>query len=262
MPVTVLSQVVFGQNLIQLPDARSAGVGYAMAALKNQGIGHGNPAAQTSSLMRFSYGKPLDLLGMDQYAFSMGVAGRRSQLGFAVSSVGDAVFKQNLLSAQVGHRLGNTTIALRNDLFQFTGENRATRIQYGLTVGSLTRLSEKVYSGIYISNINAISASGPSVALPVRMALGLAYQPNDALLLVAEGSKDVRHNPSFRAGLEYEVVRRVMFRTGVNISTAECYVGTGFRFWKLLTDYSIQYARYRGLVATATATIPLGSSPD
>ena len=248
-----------GQNFTYLPDARLAGMGYAMAAVKNQGIGHGNPASPASSALRFSFCKPLDLDGMDQYAFSFGWTRRQTQFGFSISSIGDVLFKQNLLSAQFGHRIGNTIIALRNDLFQFTGENRVTRFQYGVTIGSFTQLSEKVFTGIYLSNINAISAVNFSGTLPVRMSLGLAYQPIGDLLLVAECSKDIRHSPIFRTGVEYEVVRRLTIRAGVNISTSELYVGTGFRFWKLSADYAFQYSSYRGVVVTASSTIKLST---
>lgn len=258
----ILIRVAGAQNIIVYPDAQLAGLGYAMAAVKQEGPGIGNPAGQSSSAARFSFSKPLDLEGMDFQSVSIGVVRQRSTYGLGVSSVGNPIFKQNILSVQFGHRIGNTTMAVRNELFQFTGENRTTRLRYGLSLGSLTRLSEKITTGVYLSNINSLTESVSPIVLPVRMAIGLAYHPAKELLLAVECSKDIRQRPAFRVGLEYEIVRRVLLRVGTQVNTSEIFVGTGFRFWKLITDYAFQYSRQKGVILTASSSIRLNKKAD
>jgi hypothetical protein len=83
----------------------------------------------------------------------------------------------------------------------------------GLTVGAQVQVVRTMRVGLQATNLNA-PALGSGDELPRVLQVGLAYQPQDAFLLVLDAVKDVLFPVSYRGGVEVQPVESLILRGG------------------------------------------------
>ena len=77
--------------------------------------------------------------------------------------------------------------------------------------------------------------------LPSLVAAGLAFQPSEKVLLVADLVKDEAHPLSFRGGVEYQFVPALCARAGFSTEPLQFTGGLGLHFQQFRFDFSSSY---------------------
>ena len=64
--------------------------------------------------------------------------------------------------------------------------------------------------------------------------------------------------PTLKAGLEYDVFKKIAFRTGVNLRPQAGFFGAGFKHRKFALDYALRFDDPSGLSHQAAVTCKFG----
>jgi len=108
-------------------------------------------------------------------------------------------------------------------------------LSYGLDLGILASLREKIIMGAFIKNINSpsIGRSKNYQYLPRRMNIGFSYIPTNRLVTMFNYEKNINSKVTqFRFGLEYELHKFFTLRSGVQMKPNKI----GFGFSSLVND--------------------------
>ena len=88
--------------------------------------------------------------------------------------------------------------------------------------------------------------------VPTKLHASLAFVPSARLIVAAEVEKDLRYDAIVKAGVEYELIRKIRFRSGFNLKPAAACFGLGFKPRKFTLDYGLQLNRAFGFAHEAT----------
>ncbi len=82
----------------------------------------------------------------------------------------------------------------------------------------------------------------PGEPLPGSLTLGLAYTPNQKVLILADVEKDLEYDARVRVGLEYQPVEPLYLRFGITSGPAEISLGIGYSLADAVRfDFSARY---------------------
>jgi hypothetical protein len=114
---------------------------------------------------------------------------------------------------------------------------------FGIDVGLQTRINDEVSIGFQANNVNRSSLNylDGQEDNPTIISSGIAYQPNNKLVLVADIQKDIDHPLSFRGGLEYQFIDGFYARMGVGTQPMSLSGGLGFQRDNLLIDVAFSF---------------------
>ncbi|MEM7297940.1 MAG: hypothetical protein AAF391_06705, partial [Bacteroidota bacterium] len=73
---------------------------------------------------------------------------------------------------------------------------------------------------------------------PPVMKGGFSYRPTEELMLNVEVEKDLDFDEVFKAGLEYQIIKKVFIRTGISTEPFLSAFGVGFHPKNLKFDYA------------------------
>jgi|TARA_B100000315_G_scaffold253914_1_gene293787 hypothetical protein len=121
------------------------------------------------------------------------------------------------------------------------GRELGSHNAFGLDVGLLATLRDRIRFGAKVTNINhpQLGEANTAVYLPRRMQIGLAYSPYDLVWTTASLTRSVGHDTQMNAGLDFEILSGLHLRTGVQSNPNQ--FAAGFRFsWKFISvDYGL-----------------------
>ena len=89
-----------------------------------------------------------------------------------------------------------------------------------------------------ISNANTLWYREVTTSIPMILKLGLSYYPITDLKLNGEIEQATLTDHLFKFGLEYEVVKQLLFRTGFNTKVQSFSVDQGLLIQKFTLDYA------------------------
>jgi hypothetical protein len=90
--------------------------------------------------------------------------------------------------------------------------------------------------------------------MPTKLIAGVALKPSNNICITGEVEKDLEYSPLLKAGLEYQVFKKIAFRTGFNLNPEVAFFGIGFKPRKFHLDYALQLNDVFGLSHQATVT--------
>jgi len=110
-------------------------------------------------------------------------------------------------------------------------------------VGVNTQISSQLSLGFTATNVNRakLGQDPAAEALPTVVTAGLAYQPSDRVMLVADVQKDVDHPLSVRGGIEYYLNDFVIARVGVSNEPVSWQAGLGLVKDAMQIDFAFGY---------------------
>jgi len=244
----ILPKITKPQSVSTLMGARSNGLGHTSAALCDEWSFFNNIGglAKVKDLsVDVAYAVNPSLPGSDRMAFSMispihlGVAG----LGFF--RFGDEVYNEQILSAGYSNQFGLASLGLRFNYIQYRAEGFGTKSALSINFGGLAEISDRLLIGAYITNLNQPKLSSDvEENLPVIMAVGLNFHPEENLNLLIELEKDIEHEATLKGGLEYEFYKKFDFRIGFNLQPNALFGGLGFHSHRLKIDYALHFTPY------------------
>ena len=234
-----------GQSASTLMGARSAGLGYASAGLKDEWALFNNVAGLAtlqSPAAIFAYEVNPSLPGADRTAagfslpFSVGTAG----VGFF--RFGDQLYSEQLISAGFANKVGLAALGVKLSYIQYRAEGFSTRSALSVSVGGIAEITPQIAVGAYMVNLNQPDiATQDGEKLPAKLVAGIKLDPEPNITLIAEVEKDLDFDPVVKGALEYRLYKKIQFRTGFNLNPRSFFTGIGYHTTRLRIDYGVQF---------------------
>lgn len=145
--------------------------------------------------------------------------------------------------AQLGfsNQFGIVSLGLNVGVYQINIEGFGSNQSLIIDFGGQARLTEQLYFGAHVSNLNQAKLSKETGELvPTFMKTGLSYRPHENLMLNAEVEKSIDADAFLKIGLEYKIIDQVSIRTGIATNPFNSAFGVGFHPRKFIIDYSFQ----------------------
>ncbi|TVQ65827.1 MAG: hypothetical protein EA360_07770 [Balneolaceae bacterium] len=127
------------------------------------------------------------------------------------------------------------------------GGNYGSAGTLGVDLGFATELTDRLWFGSRLTNLNQPSYGSSDEMLPREVAAGLGYYFSETLFMTAELVKDVLFPLSFRTGLELELVPSFFLRAGFTTEPDTFSAGIGFTQERWLINIGMQQHNPLGL---------------
>ena len=165
------------------------------------------------------------------------------KMGLGVTRFGDDLYNEHRFAVGYAHKISTMSIGIQANYLQTSIQGYGTRHNFALEMGGLAQLSEKLFLGMHIFNINQAKVSDlQDERIPTMMRIGITYRPTSRVILNIETEKDTEYPASFKAGLEYNVVNwnenNVFVRTGITTDEFLAHFGVGYYKASFGLDYS------------------------
>lgn len=181
------------------------------------------------------------------------------KMGVGITRFGDDLYNEHRLAIGYSHKISNVSIGIQANYLQTSIQGYGTRRNFALEMGGVAQLSETLFLGMHIFNINQAKVSEfEDERIPTIMRLGLSYRPSKRILVNFETEKDTEFAASFKAGLQYEVVNwnenQVFIRTGITTAEFLAHFGVGYYKGNFGVDYAfttlpqVGYSHHIGLI--------------
>ncbi len=162
--------------------------------------------------------------------------------GFSVQRFGDQIYNEMSFGLGVAHRINRISLGLKADYRQIAvNANSVSLSKKALVVemGGIAQLSSTVFLGAHLYNLTQSSFAGEGLeGLPTVMKTGLTYVPTESLRLSGEFVKNTAYPASLRAGIEYEAIPKLFFRTGIASKPYTNHFGLGYAGGNFAVDYA------------------------
>lgn len=181
--------------------------------------------------------------GINTLAFGVVVPWREDLAGgISIQRFGDKVYNELSLGAGLAHRINRVSLGLRVNYRQLavtTSTLSISRKALVVEMGGIVQLTSTLYFGAHIYNLTQSGFSGDrDTDLPTLLRTGLTYKPTAGLRVSAELYKNTDYPASIRAGLEYELIKRLLVRTGLSTKPYTNHFGLGLAGDSFSLDYA------------------------
>lgn len=154
-------------------------------------------------------------------------------IGLQVGSFGFDAYRENQLALSYGITLlDRISMGVRANYAGINISDQGATETYFVDVGINTAINDQLSLGFQAYNVN--QAKLPTQAfeepLPQVFSLGLAYEPSEKVLLVADVHKDLDFATSYRGGVEYQAADFFLFRLGISNEPLTWNAGFGLVF--------------------------------
>jgi hypothetical protein len=253
----IIMQGAGAQSSSTLMGARAAGLGYTSVTLQDEWALFNNVAGLAGVDhvgTAFAYEVRPALTGANRIAACIVAPSKIGTLGIGIFRFGDEVYSEHLLSFGVGNQIGNTSLGIRMNYIQYRAENFGTTTTMSVDLGGITRITQFLSIGAYISNLTQSRLIGTDgQRLPTKLAVGLGFRPTEKIVIGTEIEKDLNYGAIWRSGIEYSVYKKVFFRTGFNLNPDATYFGLGAQKKNLKFDYAVRFNQLTGTSHHASA---------
>ena len=226
--------------------AEAAGTGFANVALKGRMGVWGNAAAL------YGLSTPQILVGYEnRYGISEGLHSisaaylhplKSSALAVSFYRFGDELYSQHKVSLAMGHQISQFAAGLRLNQYQFHTEGTDTRYATTVDFGGMAQLLPELAFGMQLTNINQARVSRETgERIPTILSLGFRYEPDKKLTILSELAYDLDKRPQLKAGMAYQPLKNITFRSGFNTGTeGRLFLGMGLEHSVIIIDYALE----------------------
>ena len=161
-------------------------------------------------------------------------------VGLEFSRFGDKLYNEQQIGLGFAHQLGTVSLGVKATLWQVHLEELGSKRTLAFSFGGQSEIIPNLVVGAHIFNLNqAKLASYQNERLPTRMTAGLTYKPNQKVLLSLQTDKNLTSAADFKAAIEYFVIPKLGFRTGISSATQSATGGFGFKAKSFQFDYAL-----------------------
>jgi hypothetical protein len=165
--------------------------------------------------------------------------------GTGMSSFGDDLYSEQAASLAFSHSLGLASVGIRADILQLRIDGSTTKTTYGISIGSIAKITPQLSIGVCARNVNLPEWTGGQ-PLPVVLNAGVLFRPSENFLLVTEVEKNTDFDPTLKGAMEYSLQRKFFARTGFNLFPNAAFGGIGLRTWRFAFDYALRFGYLPG----------------
>jgi hypothetical protein len=252
----LLSAKISAQTVLLNTGARNEGLAGQYALSRDEWSLWRNPAGLASieaSAISFS----LRHIPVVQQPVNSAVAAFHNKLlciATGVSAFGDDLYSEQAMSLAFAHRIGITNAGIRADMFQLRIDGNGIKRTFGVTVGAITAIGNRLFLGITARNIN-LPQWAHGQPLPVVLNAGLMFSPTGAFSVIAEVEKNTDLDPTIKGAVEYSLKKKFFVRTGFNLFPNAAFGGVGFRLWRFGFDYAIRWGYLPGYFQVISVSV-------
>ena len=162
-----------------------------------------------------------------------------ANIGIGYFKFGDDLFSQQRIHFAIGNKIQMVSLGLGADIVQYHISTIGSRLTLAVQFGGIADITQKLRFGVHIFNVNqATLVKETTEPLPTVMKGGITYLPSEELSLTVEVEKDLDFEEIIKIGLEYQIIEKVFFRTGINTKPFVSTFGLGFHPSPFELDYS------------------------
>ncbi len=250
------------QSASTIIGARSASMGNASSTLIDEWSlfnNIGGLAKVNETIVAFSLEAKPALPGSSRMAASFSTPLKIGALGVGVFKFGDKLYSEQIITTGFSNKFGIASLGLKLNYIQYRAEGFGTKSALSISFGGIAEITDQLSIGAYIQNLNQPKLTNDE-RVPVRLAAGLSFKPTEQILIITEIEKDIEHDPTVKAGMEYCILKKVFGRTGFNLNPEAAFFGVGFKGWRLKFDYAIQYSNTLNFAHQASASYRIEKS--
>ena len=162
-----------------------------------------------------------------------------ASIGLGTYRFGDDLFSEQKINLGIAHRLDNFSLGINFNYLQYNISKVGTKGALSIEMGGIAFLSDKVSIGANVFNINQTYLNKENrERIPVVMKAGIAFRPNEDLLLALETEKEIDFKDVIRIGVEYNLIKNIAVRTGLSTDPFIGNFGFGFNPTAFQFDYA------------------------
>lgn len=242
MLILFFHQNCFGQGLEVASGAKAMGLGGAAITIEDEYAWGNNPAGAAdlkNSSITSSFKNRFSLSSMNSMMLQGSVPIKKITAGITAEKYGDSYYSEQKLGIGIASKIGNVALGTQVHVLQVRMDELPTQWAWIGEFGGIVQLSKTIKWAAHVWNFNlAEIKTRQKMELPVVLRTGLSYQPNAKVTLNAQLNKHISYAPWFSAGLEYQIVEWLAFRTGLASRPFNGNIGAGLKFGKFKLDYA------------------------
>lgn len=153
---------------------------------------------------------------------------------------GDQIFSESRVGLGFSHQIGITSLGIQVNYLQFRMEGLEGLGILTFDAGGIIEIVPSLFFGAHISNVSGASFSKITPEnVPVVLKAGISYRMLKKLMLNLEAGHEPRNFTTWKAGLEYEIIKFITARSGFNAHSQNFFFGLGFKMRKIDIDYAL-----------------------
>jgi hypothetical protein len=149
-------------------------------------------------------------------------------------------FNETKIGLGFGKKLSEkTSIGIQMNYLQQHVSNEINQAAYTFELGMLTQISKKVSLGIHTFNPYPLKRNLFQTQLPSNASIGLGWKTSKAVMVNVELASSLTSiQPNFKAGLEYNLIKKFYLRGGFQTQPSLYCFGFGYYFNTFKIDFS------------------------
>lgn len=233
--IVLFSFVILAQDGKYQMGASSAAIGGSSITVANAWSLFNNPGAlgsldETTAIA--AYQNRYDVAGFHVvgggFVHSMDFA----TAGIAYYKFGDELYNQQRATFAIGNKIQMVSLGGAVNIIQYHAETLETRRKVAIEFGGVAQIIPELAFGAHIFNFSN------NDIVPTVMKAGLSYRPSSQLMINLETEKELGFGEVFKAGVQYQLIEALYFRTGISTQPFR----SAFGFGILISDFFFDYA--------------------
>jgi hypothetical protein len=152
--------------------------------------------------------------------------------GVAYYRFGDNLYNQQRATFAIANRFQMVSLGLGVNLVQQYAEGLDPRRKLALEFGGVAEIIPQLSLGAHIFNLSENNV------VPTVMKAGLSYRPSAQLMINVETEKELGFDEVFKAGIQYQLIDPLYFRTGISTKPFRSAFGFGLLLYQFFLDYA------------------------
>lgn len=178
-------------------------------------------------------------------------------LGLLVSSFGFELFSERKIALAYARKLSRSiSLGAQFDWFSTNIENYGARSLFTFEFGMMADVTEDITVSFHLFSPNKLELT-PESDIPSRLRIGLRYDVNDKVMVLAEADKQIDSPLSIHSGIQYQIMPALMLNAGFNTNPGIVSFGLAF---SIQDKYSVQgaYSYHENLGYTPGVSLQYG----
>lgn len=181
-------------------------------------------------------------------------------LSFGAMTYGFELYRESKFLFGFSNKISNKFFyGLSFNVHSVNIKNYGSDFSFYVNIGSLVYLLRNLRFGFFIENLNRATFSEDKEQIPTVIHSGFSYDILNELSINISLEKDIRYKPSFKFGVDYDLIDNLSVRTGFSNNPANYSAGIGINYSVFNLDYASFYHNDLGLTHQFGLIINFGS---
>lgn len=209
-----------------------------------------NPSLIPSNQNRVSfYGfRYVGLAEITDISTVVSLQSRMGSLAAGIHRYGFELFNETRMLVALKHSIERFHTGISISYYHISqGGSYGSAGAIGIHLGMAANISDRIWLGARVTNINQPSYGSKGEMLPRELAIGIGYEITDKLYFTSDIVKDVLFPLSFRAGLDVLVMGQLSARAGITTEPETVSFGFGYQAGMFRINFGLQQHQLLGL---------------